>query len=146
MEFRNAGAASCALRAAGAGCIYPDKEAVMTTKLLSIAAATALLLGSFAIVHAQSSGGTNAAPGSFGASPGADIQSEGNKGGSAASGFAPGRENGGDDALSRADGDQKVRTDGDDRTSGFGRDSDDRLSNDRADQMMDTDTRGVGKE
>jgi hypothetical protein len=115
----------------------------MTTKLLSIAAATGLLLGSSAIVQAQSSGGTNAAPGSFGASPGAVTNSEDNGGGSAASGFAPGRQNGRD---GHADGDQQVRTNGDDRTSGFGRDRDDRLSNDRDDQIMDTDTRGVGKE
>jgi hypothetical protein len=115
----------------------------MTTKLSSIAAVAGLLLGSTVIVHAQG-GGLSAGPGSFGASPGAEMQSERNRSGPEASGFARGRESGGEDTLGRGDRDQKMRRDGDDRTTGFGRD--DRLRNDRDDQMMDTDTRGIGKD
>lgn len=120
--------------------------ATLSKTLLGATVGVGLMALSAAGAHAQGSSGTSAGPGSFGASPGAVTNREGNEGGSAASGFAPGQENARDDALGRADGDQKVRTDGDDRTSGFGRDSDDRLHNDRDDQMMDTDTRGVGKE
>ena len=117
----------------------------MTRKLLSIAAVAGLLLGSTAIMRAQG-GGMSAGPGSSGASPGAEMQSEGNRSGPEASGVARGRESGGEDTLGRGDRDQKMRRDGDDHTTGFGRDSDDRLHNDRDDQMMDTDTRGIGKD
>ena len=118
----------------------------MTTKLLSIAAVAGLLLGSAAIVHAQSRGGVSAGPGALGPSPGAEMQSGVGMGGPEASGFAPGGQGARDDTLGRADRDDQVRRDGDDRTTGFGRDSDDRLRNDRDDQMMDTDTRGIGKD
>jgi hypothetical protein len=119
----------------------------MTTLSKALLGATAgLLLGSTAIVHAQSGGGMSAGPGSSAAAPGAEMQSGGSMGGPEASDFAPGGQSARDDTLGRADRDDQVRRDGDDRTTGFGRDSDDRLRNDRDDQMMDTDTRGIGKD
>jgi hypothetical protein len=118
----------------------------MKTNFLWIAAVAGLLLGSTAFVHAQNRGGMSGGPGSSGAMPGTELQSDGDRSGSGTSGFAPGRQSDGADTLGRADRDDKVRRDGDDRTTGFGRDRDDRLRNDRDDQMMDTDTRGIGKE
>src|SRR5262249_56736964 len=64
----------------------------MYTQLLPVTAVAALLIGSTAIVHAQSRGGVGAggmggAPGASGVSPGYEMQSEGAPG---ASGFAPG--------------------------------------------------------
>jgi len=112
------------------------------TRSLSIAAAAGVLLGSTAIMHAQG-GGASAGSGSLGETPGAGMQSDGGRGGPESSdSAAPGH----GDALGRRDGEQKIRSEGDDRTTGFGRDGDDRLRNDRDDQMMDNDTRGIGKD
>src|SRR5262249_38575715 len=120
------------------------KERVMT-RFLSIAAVAGVLLGSTAILHAQG-GGTGAGSGSFGASSGAGMQSEGGMGGPESSGSAADHESGRKDTLGRGDRERKIRSEGDDRTTGFGRDGDDRLRNDRDDQMMDNDARGIGKD
>lgn len=117
----------------------------MRTTFLSIAAVAGLLLGSTAIVCAQG-GAMKAGPGSTGATVGAAILSDRNTSGPETSGLASGHQSGREDTLGRADRDEKIRSEGDDRTTGFGRDSDDRLRNDRDDQMMDNDTHGMGKD
>ena len=105
----------------------------MNTKLLSVAAAV-VLIGSTALVQAQSRGGTASS-----AAPGHQMQSPGGSGerseGPAASGFSPGHDKGKTGAGDR-----------DDRTTGFGRDTDDRLRGDRDDRMMDNDRSGIDKE
>lgn len=118
----------------------------MRTKLLSIVAAAGLLIGSAAIVQAQSRNGMGAGPGASGASPGHEMQNEGSRGGPGASGFAPGRQGDRDDTVGRGDRDDRMRGDRDDRTNGFGRDSDDRLRRDSDDRMMDNDRRGIDKD
>ena len=103
----------------------------MNTKILSIAAVAGLLIGSTAVVQAQSSrmGG-----GASGASPGHEMQEHGSKGGPGASGFAPGHNKGTTGAGDR-----------DDRTNGFGgRDGDDRPRHDT--DGMDNDRRGIDKD
>src|SRR5947207_5374045 len=97
----------------------------MQVKILPIAAAVGLLIGSTAMVHSQQSsapgqrlqgGSAGSGPGASGAAPGREMQQQGSKPGEpGASGFAPGREG--------AAGDR----DRDDRTTGRGdRDRDDR--------------------
>src|SRR5437588_5859569 len=118
----------------------------MSTKLLSIAAVAGLLIGSTAIVHAQSRG-MGAGPGASGTSPGHEMQSEGSRGGPGASGFAPGRQGDRDETVGRGDRDDRMgRGDRDERTNGLGRDSDDRMRDDRDDRMMDNDRRGIDKD
>jgi hypothetical protein len=117
----------------------------MKTKFLWMAVA-GLLIGSTAVVHAQSRGGMS--------------------GGSGPSGFAPGHERDTtgagdrdrDERLGRGDRedrmrrgdpdrDEEISRDRDDRTTGFGgRDRDDRLRDDRDDRMMDNDSRGIDKD
>jgi hypothetical protein len=117
----------------------------MKTKLLSIAAVAGLLIGSTALVQAQTRGGMGGGPGASGASPGHEMQREGSRGGPGASGFAPGHERGTTGAGDR-DRDDEISGDGD-RTTGFGgRDRDDRLRDDRDDRMMDNDSRGIDKD
>jgi hypothetical protein len=127
------------------------KEALMNTKILSIAAVAGLLIGSTAMVQAQQSGapgqrmqgGGLSGPGASSASPGHEMQEHGSKSGPGASGFAPGHQG----ATGAGDRDDKVRGDRDDRTTGFGgRDSDDRRRGDRDDRMMDQDKRGIDKD
>ena len=111
----------------------------MNTKLLSIAAAAGLLIGSTALVQAQSRGG-----GPSGASPGHEMQEKGSKGGPGASGYSPGHEmqrkgsKNGSGASGFARGHNKETT----GAGGRG----DRLRGDRDDRMMDKDTRGIDKE
>jgi hypothetical protein len=130
----------------------------MKAKILSMAAVAGLLLGSTAIVHAQSRGGMGAGPGTSGVSPGHEMKQPGgsgerSEGGPGASGFSPGHEmqegegRGGPSASGLAPGRNKGTTgagDRDDaRTNGFGRDGDDRMRKDSDDRMMDNDRRGV---
>jgi hypothetical protein len=114
----------------------------MKTKLLSIAAAAGLLIGSSALVQAQSgsrNGGMSGGPGASATSPGHEMQKHGSKGGPGASGFAPGHQRDRDDTAGRGDRD--------DRTTGFGgRDDDDRMRHDVDGRMMDDDRRGIDKE
>jgi hypothetical protein len=113
-------------------------EASMNAKVLSIAAAAALLIGATAIVQAQ----TRSSPGASGSSSGPAMQQHGTRG------FAPGREGttgAGDRDDRRGDRAGRLRGDDDDRTTGFGG-RDDRLRGDREDQLMDSDTRGIDKE
>ena len=129
----------------------------MKTKLLSIAAVAGLLIGSTAIVQAQSRGRGG---GASGASPGHEMKSpsgsgERREGGPGASGFSPGHEmqegegRGGPGASRLAPGRNKGTTgagDRDDRTTGSGgRDADDRPRHD-TDGMMDNDRRGIDKD
>jgi hypothetical protein len=101
----------------------------MSAKILSIVAAAGLLIGSSAIVHAQTRGHHHGGLGTSSASPGHKMQSEGSRGGPGARGLAL-RQHGVRDDVDGYDS----------RTTGFGgRDSDDRLRNDRDDQMMDSD-------
>jgi hypothetical protein len=90
-----------------------------------------LLIGSTAIVQAQSRGGMG---GASGASPGHEMQEHGSKGGPGASRLAPGHNKGTTGAGDR-----------DDRTNGFGgRDADDLPRHDT--DGMDNDRRGIDKE
>jgi hypothetical protein len=128
-----------------------NQEALMNTKILSIAAVAGLLIGSTAMVQAQQpsapgqrmQGGGLSGPGASGASPGHEMQEHGSKGGPGASGFAPGHQG----TTGAGDRDDKMRGDRDDHATGFGgRDSDDRLRGDRDDRMMDQDRRGIDKD
>jgi hypothetical protein len=139
------------------------KESLMNRKLLSIAAMAGLLIGSTALVQAQSRGG-GMGGGAAGASPGHQMQSPGGSEerseGPGASGFSPGHEmkegegKGGPGASGLAPGHNKGTTgagDRDDRLSGdrddrLRGDRDDRLRGDRDDRMMDEDRRGIDKE
>jgi hypothetical protein len=101
----------------------------MNTKLLSIAAAAGLLIGSTAVLHAQSRGGTSsggAGGGASSVSPGHQMQSPGgngerSEGGPGASGFSPGHEmqegegRGGPGASKLAPGHNKATTGAGDR-------------------------------
>src|SRR5262249_57764328 len=129
----------------------------MYTQLLPVTAVAALLIGSTAIVHAQSRGGVGAggmggAPGASGVSPGYEMQSEGAPG---ASGFAPGHRG---DTAGRGDRDDRLgdrdRDDApgppgdpdDDRTTGFwGRGRRDPRRHHPQDRMMGQDKPGTGK-
>lgn len=104
----------------------------MRTKILSIAAVAALLVGSTAITQAQSRSGMGA--GASRASPGHEMQEGEGRGGPGASRLAPGHHKGTTGAGDR-----------DDRTNGFGgRDADDRPRHDT--DGMDSDRRGIDKE
>jgi len=102
----------------------------MNTKILSIAAVAGLLIGSTAVVQAQSRnmGGASRA------SPGHEMQEGKGRGGPGASRLAPGH-----NRTTTGAGDR------DDRTNGFGgRDADDLPRHDT--DGMDNDRRGIDKE
>jgi hypothetical protein len=127
----------------------------MTTKILSIAAVAGLLLGSTAVVQAQSRMGGGAS----GASPGHEMKQPGGRGerragGPGASGFTPGHEmqegegRGGPGASRLAPGRNRGTTgagDRDDRTTGSGGRDDDGVPRHDTDGM-DNDRRGIDKE
>ncbi len=125
----------------------------MNSKFLSIATAAGLLLGTTAIVDAQSRGG-GMGGGASSASPGHEMQSPGGSGerseGPGASGFSPGHEmkegesKGGPGASGAAPGHNKATTgtgdrDRDDRARRG--DRADKMGRDRDDRMMDKDDR-----
>jgi hypothetical protein len=117
----------------------------MKRKLLSIAAVAGLLIGSTAIVQAQSRGGMSGGPGAPGFAPGhQDTTGAGDRDRDDRMGRGDR-----DDRIRRGDRDHDddIRDDRDDRTTGFGgRDRDDRLRDDRDDRMMDNDSRGIDKD
>ncbi len=119
----------------------------MKSRVLSIVAVAGLLIGTTAIVQAQSRGGMTGG-GASGVSPGQEMKSPGgngerSEGGPGASGLSPGHEmqegegRGGPGASRLAPGHNKG-------TTGAG-DRDDRMRGDRDDRMMDRDTRGIDK-
>jgi len=114
----------------------------MNAKLLSIAAAAGLLIGTTALAQAQSRGGMGG--GASGASPGHEMQEKGSKGGPGASGFSPGHEMQREGSRNGA-GASGFAPGHDDETTGVG-DRDDRLRGDRDDRMMDNDRRGIDKD
>jgi hypothetical protein len=90
----------------------------MRTTILSLTAATCLLIGSVAVGYAQRDSG----PGASERTPGHEMQEHGSKPGQpGASGYAPGHERTGDR---------------DDRTIGRGGDRDDRVGRDRDDRTL----------
>src|SRR5438309_4778857 len=121
---------------------------MMSTKILSIAAVAGLLIGSTAVVQAQSRSGMG---GASGASPGHEMKQPGGsgerrEGGPGASRFSPGHEmqagegRGGPGASRLAPGHNKGTTGAGDRTTGFGGRDDDMPRHDT--DGMDNDRRG----
>ena len=90
-------------------------------KLTMSVAATALLIGTFSYGMAAD---RDAGPGASGASPGHEMQTDGNKGEPGASAYAPGHNKDRDDLA--------LKGDRDDRSAGAGsRDRDDKMLKDR---------------
>jgi hypothetical protein len=90
----------------------------MRTTILSLTAATCLLIGSVAVGYAQ----RDSSPGASERTPGHEMQEHGSKPGKpGASGYAPGHERTGDR---------------DDQTIGRGGDRDDRMGRDRDDRTL----------
>jgi hypothetical protein len=120
----------------------------MKTKMVMIAAAAGLLIGSTALLQAQKGGGMNSSPGASSSAPGQEMKQPGGteerREGPGASGFSPGHQMQEGEGKGRPGASSSAPGHNSGTTGAGDRDRDDKMTGDDK-AARDSDRRGIDK-